>query len=70
MAEANKRPVLVTEGFTPEQMQKLMDVVKAGDGLPKDAVFGVVTSNNRRWRLSQLLDELRREHSQVGRPPR
>ena len=70
MAEPNKRPVIVTEGFTPDQMKKLMDLMKTGDGVPKDTDFGVVTSNNRRWRLSQLLDELRREHSQVGRPPR
>lgn len=70
MADPNKIPVLVTEAFTPEQMQKLIEVVKSTNGLPKNAVFGVVTPNNRRWRLSQLLEELRREQTQAGRPPR
>ncbi len=66
--------VVVLHGFTGDEALQAMRAVKAALGKEADIAFSMTTETNKKWKLADLLAEVRDEHEYMkanppGSPP-
>ncbi|KLO22399.1 hypothetical protein X275_06170 [Marinitoga sp. 1197] len=57
-------PVIILNGFTSDEINKIMKAIKNVEGLPR-IIFATTTETNINWTIKDLINELKQEDIEV-----
>ena len=62
VSKKDESKVLIMHGLSKEELNLLMKLIKENFENYRDIIFATTTENSLKWKLSDLIEELSKEH--------